>query len=221
MHGHGAATARVADYLSDITSTAERLDVGQDQTNSFLERIAEALERIDARQAENEANDTTPFLLIATLTRWRIRDWLPYTPPQPDWHYVGTETFTVRINEGKAKAMNLVLKDDEKGVLQLQVTTKAGNPADIDGAIRYEYVNADDDRKVILAPSPDTRSVTLQTLARVEGDAPTTGLVQFTATADADLGEGVVEFSQTFNLTIEPSVAGGFIGTFGNIEKVR
>jgi hypothetical protein len=163
------------------------------------------------RRAEKEAElENAPFLLVATLVR--------YEKETEKFHSSETQTKII----GDDKNMEFVLHDNEKGVLSLQVVTKAGNPANIDGAITYEHVNPEDSRKLTLFPSPDTRSCEFVTQVREQGADPTTGAVQVRYRADADLGEGVAEISDVVTINIIPAAtAGGFTATFGGIQTIR
>lgn len=101
--------------------------------------------------------------------------------------------------------MLITITNEEKITVTLAPTTAAGNPASVDGAPVWAQVSGDATFEV----SADGLSVTL-----ISGAADVNS--QFTVTADADLGEGVVTLSDTIDLAVVTAVAsqlGLVIGT--------
>jgi hypothetical protein len=80
---------------------------------------------------------------------------------------------------------------EEKVTVVLSPTTAAGNPAVVDGIPTYEVLEGD----VILQPSEDGLSCDI-----ISGSPDT--INQIAVKADADLGEGVRELTETIVYTV-------------------
>lgn len=83
--------------------------------------------------------------------------------------------------------------------------TAAGHPAQIDGPVRWEVVDGNSTLGTI---SDDGKTAVL----RSEDGAGTT---HFKATADADLGPGMQEISEIYEVIVTPAGAATVGGSFG------
>lgn len=87
--------------------------------------------------------------------------------------------------------MLITITNEQKVQVTLVPTTEAGNPAVLDGAPVWEVTDGD----ATIEVSDDGLSAYL-----VSGEADVNSVV--TVTADADLGEGVVEITDTIDLAV-------------------
>jgi hypothetical protein len=100
--------------------------------------------------------------------------------------------------------MLVTITSEEKILVSLNPVTAAGNPAQVDGTPAWSVVSGD----ATIEPSTDGLSCYL-----ISGAV---GNSQITVTADADLGEGVREITDTVDLAVvsaEASQLGLSVGT--------
>lgn len=100
----------------------------------------------------------------------------------------------------------LILTDKQEVDLSVAFTSKAGNPAKVDGTPAWVSSN---EAVVTVVAAADGLSV----VAKAVGPL---GTAQVSVSADADLGEGVRLITGTFDITVEASeavVAGVAAGT--------
>ncbi len=91
----------------------------------------------------------------------------------------------------------LLLSNAQKVTATLAPLDQYGNPARIDGVPEW---NNSDATIVELVPAADGLTAVVTTLGPL-------GTVQITATADADLGQGVRPITQQADIQVEPSEA--------------
>ena len=102
--------------------------------------------------------------------------------------------------------MLVTITSDEKILLTLAPLTAAENPASVDGVPTWQTVSGD----ATLAPATDGMSCYL-----ISG---TVGNSVVTVEADADLGEGVTEITDTLDLAVVAATASQLGATVGAAE---
>ena len=103
--------------------------------------------------------------------------------------------------------MLITITNEEKVPVTLAPLTAAGNPATVDGTPVWAVISGD----ATLEVSADGMSAYL-----VSGAANTNS--QVTVTADADLGEGVTEITDTLDLAVVAATASQLGATVGAAE---
>jgi hypothetical protein len=91
----------------------------------------------------------------------------------------------------------LILTDEQKVSLSVRFTTKAGNPARVDGTPVWASSNP---AVIAVVASEDGVSAVATTVGPV-------GEAQVSVTADADLGEGVRPVSAVLDIVVQPAEA--------------
>ena len=89
--------------------------------------------------------------------------------------------------------MLITITNEQKVNVTLAPTTAAGNPGTLDGVPQWAVVTGD----ATIEPSADGLSCYL-----ISGEP---GLSQISVTADADLGEGVTNLTDTVDLAVIPA----------------
>lgn len=87
--------------------------------------------------------------------------------------------------------MLLTITNEQKILVTLNPTTAAGNPATVDGTPTWSVVSGD----ATIEPSADGLSCYL-----ISGEANVNSVIE--VTADADLGEGVTNLTDTVDLAV-------------------
>lgn len=110
----------------------------------------------------------------------------------------------------KGDTMAYTLASGTQVHLKVSYLDAAGNPAAVDGAVRWDSSN----------PTIATVTAESDTTALVKAVGPT-GQAQITATADADLGAGVTELVTPMDMTVAAGQAvAGTIEPVGPAEPV-
>ena len=91
----------------------------------------------------------------------------------------------------------LVLTDVQKVALKVNPVSKAGNPANVDGAPKW---STSDESVLSLVVSEDGLSCEAVTTGKL-------GTAQVSVVADADLGEGVTEVTAVLDVEVKASAA--------------
>ena len=99
--------------------------------------------------------------------------------------------------------------DEQKIAIRLAPVTASGNPATLDGDVAFTVVEGDATVEVV----DGTGGLEFYL---VSGAANTVSRI--TATADADLGEGVREISEEFVYTVTGAEAAAFAPVIGTAE---
>lgn len=93
--------------------------------------------------------------------------------------------------------MSLILTDVQKVSVAVSFTTKAGNPAPVDGVPQW---SSSDPSILEVVPSADGLSAEVLTVGPL-------GLAQVSVVADADLGEGVTSITGVLDVEVKASQA--------------
>ena len=102
------------------------------------------------------------------------------------------------IKKEKKKMLDVTITNEQKVMISANPVTGAGNPVELDGPVAVEVQSGEGTFEMV-----DDKSFYL-----VSGDNP--GDTVYVITADADLGEGVVNISDVINLHIEGAMAQSF-----------
>ena len=109
----------------------------------------------------------------------------------------------------QGRILMLVLTDSQFVTLNVTPVTKAGNPATIDGALKW---SVSDESVLTLEVSEDGLSCKAATTGKL-GDA------QINVVADADMGEGVVETTGVLEVSVKAGAAASVAITAGTPEE--
>lgn len=114
----------------------------------------------------------------------------------------GKATFTVgpvsQDSPKEGSPMSLILTDEQKCPLAVAFTTAAGNPAPVDGTPSWNVSNPE------VIPNLEVSEDGMSAVIRRPGAL---GVCQVSVTADADLGEGVVQITGVMDVEVKPAQA--------------
>jgi hypothetical protein len=133
-------------------------------------------------------------------------------PPAASGYVLVTAKYDRFTVTGKGEKMAYTLPIDMLINVQVAYVDRGGNPAVVDGDVKWSSSNAS---AVLLTIDPRDSTICRITPA---GKAAT---VQVIATADADLGEGVRELITTLDLNLVPAEAvAGTIAPVGDPQPI-
>lgn len=116
-------------------------------------------------------------------------------PPEASGKVIVTAVFDNRFKaQSEGTHMAYTLPDDKQVEVQISYVDAHGHPASIDGDVKWET----SDQSIVMV-GVDTAD---STKAMISPAGENIGNAQITATADADLGEGVTTLVTTFDVTV-------------------